>query len=491
MTLARPQARCGLGLLEGLALPAADDRPHPVHAFLGIPYAQAPVGDLRWRAPQPATGWDGVRTATAFGPDSPQAPDPALRGAGHSEDCLHLNVWAPADAAPGSLPVMVWVHGGGFAGGAGSDVNCDGAALAAQGVVVVTFNYRVGLFGFLAHPDLRAESEHGVAGNYGLLDQLMALRWVQAHIAAFGGDARRVTAFGYSAGSASLSLLLTSPLSRGLFSQCILQSPGAGRPLADLPTALAAGAQLGADIEALRQLPSAEVFARTGLLQPKVRGLTTPRVLRPILDGWVVPGDERAALQAGRLQPMPLLVGSNFDEGSLLTKAWPVKTRDDWREMAQANFGAMAQEAMALYPADDDTEARPAVAAMFADTQFNYGTRLLARAMAATGQPTWRYLFTRRRAGQADGPHHGDEVAYVFGNRPDDALVCHTMRDAWLRFARTGHPGGGVLPAWPPAGADADPAMVFGDLPAPGSRWRQPQLDFLERFFQQREASGR
>jgi para-nitrobenzyl esterase len=460
--------------------------------FLGIPYAAPPVGPLRWKAPQPLAPWDGVRDALAFGPDLPQAANARLRAAAQSEDGLYLNVWAPADAEPGSLPVMVWIHGGGFVGGSGSDLRSDGARMAARGIVVVSFNYRAGLFGFLAHPALSRESAQGVSGNYGLLDQLAALRWVQENIRAFGGDPARVTAFGVSAGSASISLLLGSPLAQGLFQQAILHSPGAGRPLSTLKDAEQAGRALGEDIAALRELSTAELFEKTSLLNPKVRGLTTPRVLRPIRDGWAIVEDERPAFEAGRLHAMPVIVGSNADEGTLLTKTWPVKTIADYEQLLRANFGAASAEAAALYPVTTDADAPVRVAEMFADTQFNFGTRLIARAMARKGQPTWRYLFTRRAPGQPDGPHHGEEVPYVFGNLEAvpagkdsavDAAVSTAMMDAWIAFARTGDPNPSGSTAWPPFAPEADNFVVFGDRVSTGSGWRAAQLDFLERFF--------
>jgi para-nitrobenzyl esterase len=428
----------------------------------------------------------------AFGPDFPQAPDPDFRSPGQSEDCLSLNIWTPALDPGARLPVVVWLFGGGFSTGSGSDIRYDGAQLAAEGAVVVTLNYRCGLFGFLAHPALSAESAHGVSGNYGLLDQLAAFAWVRANIAGFGGDPARVTAFGYSAGSASISLLLAAPSAQGLFQRAILQSPGAARPLATLADAERAGLVLGADLVALRALPAHEVLARTSLLTPAVRGLTTPRVLRPIRDGWLLPEDERPAFKAGRMHAMPLLVGSNVDEGTKLTRTWPVDTVAAWRQLVEANFGAAADEAASLYPVRSDGEARAAVAAMFADTQFNYGTRLLAQTMAQRESRTWKYLFTRRRPGQQDGPHHGDEVGHVFGtleaSAPGahdavDAALSRTMRKAWVAFAASGDPNTAGVPRWHAYRADEDNHLTLGDKVEPGAGWRRPQLDFLERFF--------
>ncbi|MGV3571972.1 MAG: carboxylesterase/lipase family protein [Ramlibacter sp.] len=456
--------------------------------FLGIPFAAPPVGPLRWRPPQALQPWGGVRDALAFAPDVPQPPLPFSRAPGQDEDSLYLNVWTPAVRPAAPLPVLVWIYGGGFMGGSGADPCYDGQRLAEEGAVVVTVNYRCGLFGFLAHPALSSESADGVSGNYGLLDQLAALRWVRDNIAAFGGDPGCVTAFGFSAGSASIALLLTSPLAEGLFHRAILQSPGAGRPLATLAQAEQAGLALGDDLAALRALPTREVLARTGLLAPKVRALTRPRVLRPIHDGWLLPHDERAALRAGRLHRMPLLVGSNVDEGTLLTQAWQVATLDACRAQVEGNFGSLAAEAASLYPAASDAQARDAVAAMFADTQFQYGTRLLARAMAPLEPRTWKYLFTRRRPGAADGPHHGAEVGHVFGNlgcdgQPFDEVdeqLSRTMRRAWVAFAKDGDPGVKGWEAYRPAD---DNHLVLGDRVEAGSGWRGAQLDFIERYY--------
>ena len=481
------------GRVEGAALPLR--RGKVVNVFKGIPYAAAPVGPLRWRPPQPVTPWSGVRPALEFGADFPQAPNPRLRAPAQSEDCLYLNVWAPAGAAPGSLPVMVWIHGGGFVGGSGSDLRSDGALMAHRGVVVVSFNYRAGLFGFLAHPALSRESPDGVSGNYGLHDQIAALHWVQRNIAEFGGDPQRVTAFGVSAGSASISLLLASPMGKGLFQQAILHSPGAARPLATLAEAEQAGTALGDDIDALRALPGQALFEKTPLLSPKVRGLTTPRVLRPIRDGRLLPEDERPVFKAGRLHAMPLLVGSNADEGSLLTRSWPIDTVAKYRELVQTSFGDAAAKAARVYPAASDAEVRPRVAELFADTQFNYGTRLLAESMAQREPKTWRYLFLRRRPKQADGPHHGEEVSYVFGTiadappgetadfDPTDRQVSTAMMQSWTAFAASGNPNAPTLPRWAPYDPAADNHMAFGDRVEAGRGWRKPQLDFLDRFY--------
>ena len=479
------------GRVRGVELPAHAGRP-AVRAWRGMPYAAAPVGALRWRPPEPPEAWTGVRPALDFGPDPLQAPMPASAAASQSEDCLHINVWAPAQAAQQPLPVMVWLHGGGFVGGSGADRRADGARLAARGVVVVSFNYRSGLFGYLAHPALSAESASGSSGNYGLLDQIAALRWVQDNIAGFGGDASRITVFGVSAGSASIALMLVCPATAGLFHRAILHSPGTARPLATLADAERAGRALGDDLEALRRLPAAELFALTPRLVPAVRGLTTPRVLRPIRDGVLIPQDERPAFLAGRLPALPLIVGTNADEGSLLTRSWPVRSVAEHRALMQANFPGRLDEALRHYGASDDTQALPRVAEAFADTQFNVGARLLGHCMARQEPRVWRYVFTRRRPGQLDGPHHGDEVAYVFGQLaqgrgqdalpfdPTDVQIADALASAWVSFARDADPGAPTGVEWPRFDAAQDRHLEFGDHVIAGSGYRRAALDFLD-----------
>jgi para-nitrobenzyl esterase len=302
--------------------------PGEISIFKGIPFAAPPIGEFRWRPPAPVKPWLGVRPALEAGPDPMQVPLPmsAARTRPMSEDCLTLNIWTPASRGGENLPVMVWIPGGSFVAGSGADPMCDGENLTRKGVVLVTINYRVGLFGFLAHPALTAESEHYASGNYGLLDQIAALQWIRDNIGAFGGNPNRVTAIGVSAGSASISLLMTSPLGRALFHQAILESPGSFRPLADLEEASRAGQMLGNDVTAMRALSADDILSRTSQFVPRVRGLTTPRVLRPIRDGWVIDRQERDAYLTGRFAAVPMVVGSNFDEGGLFVGAWPVKT---------------------------------------------------------------------------------------------------------------------------------------------------------------------
>jgi para-nitrobenzyl esterase len=482
-TASHPVVRTESGLVSGFG--------GSVRVFKGIPYAAPPVGDLRWRPPAPPLPWQGVRRADAFGADCPQAPSPRTRAPGMDEDCLTLNIWAP-DLEPGATaPVMVWLYGGSYVAGSASDPRCDGESFARKGVVLVAINYRVGLFGFFAHPALTAESPHGSSGNYGLLDTLAALGWVQRNIAGFGGDPERVTLFGVSAGSASISLLLTAELARGRFARTIQQSPGAFRPLAGLAQAEQAGLQLGTDIAALRRLPAEEVLRATPLFVPKMRGLTVPRVLRPIRDGWVIRQDEREAYAAGAILQLPSIVGSNADEGTKLTAGWTVSSPEQLDALLAETFGDGAPRARALY--GQGANVRASVAALFADTQFNSGARGVARGLAAAGAPVYRYLFTRRRPGCGD-PNHGDEVPYVFASlrassaiepAPFDAAdeaLAETMQDAWVRFAHNADPNGGSLPAWPTTLAGED-YLVLNERISVGQGWRREQLDFIDAHF--------
>lgn len=484
-----------LGVVRGAL---ANDR---IRVFKGIPYAEPPVEERRWKPPLPVRAWQGELDASSFGHDCPQATDVNSRAGVQSEDCLYLNIWAPVDARPASLPVMVWFHGGSFLYGGGSEHRVDGAQLASKDVVVVTFNYRVGVFGFFAHPQLTRESEHQVSGNYGLMDQILALQWVRDNIGPFGGDPDNVTAFGVSAGAASIALLLTCSKAHALFHKAILESPGAGRRLASLQQAEDAGAVLGSNIGQLRKVSTVELLKLTHLLTPKVRGLTTPRVLRPIRDGWLIQHDEPDAYRQGKLTRMPLIVGTNLDEGTEATKSWPINTLAQYRTLLADNFGSHAKEAFALYPATHEREVKQRVAELFGDTQFDYGTRLLARAMTEQGGPVWKYLFTRRRAHRNDGPHHGQEVHYVFGNLlapfPGEQPLCddldralsHQIMSAWVNFARTGDPNHDKAPYWSPFDAHDDNFLEFGDRVEMNKSHRREQLDFLDHCFLNGETS--
>jgi carboxylesterase type B len=481
-----PIAHTALGDLAG---DGAD-----IHVFKGVPFAAPPVGPLRWRPPEPAASWTGVRDATQFGADCMQKPLADSRAPGVSEDCLTLNIWAPAQIPQERLPVMVWVYGGGFVDGSASLPLYDGEALARKGVVLVSLNYRTGVFGFLAHRALAEESPRHSAGNYGVLDVIEALRWIKQNIGAFGGDPNRVTIFGESAGASMLDLVLVSPLSDGLMQGAILESPGAMRPLSTLAQAETIADVAGSDLTALRAMPAAEVLALNGMIVPQVRRLTSPRALGPIRDGWVVPRTDTEAFASGQMQRVPLIVGGNSDEGRVFVKNWPIQTVAEARSYGEQNFGASSDTMMSLYHVDSDAAVKPALAYVFGDTQFNYGVRGLARGMSAVQPKTWRYLFTHPPAGETTAPTHSEEIDYVFGNvdkprfvprgkmNAADRQLSESMMEYWVHFAQTGDPNGGSLPQWPPYDAADDQYIAFGDAITAGHSYRTPYLDFVQRF---------
>lgn len=470
-----------------------------VRAFKGVPFALPPVGDLRWKPPVAAKAWSGPRDATQFGADCMQKPRPGSRAPGISEDCLTLNVWTPASAK--RLPVMVWVYGGGFVDGTASLPIYDGQALAKRDVVVVTLNYRTGVFGFLAHRALAAESSNHSAGNYGILDAIEALRWVKTNIAAFGGDPGKVTVFGESAGASMLDMVMVSPQSEGLFQRAILESPGGLRPLSTLAQAEDISDVVGSDLAALRAMPADQVLALNDKIVPKVRRLTTPRALGPIVDGWVVPRTDTEAFGKGEMRKVPLLIGGNSDEGRLFTKGWSITTTFEVEAYADQNFGKSANAMLALYGLDNDAAVPAGLSYAFGDTQFNYGVRGLARGMAAVQPKVWRYLFTRAPSGEKAPPTHSEEIDYVFGNlgaqrfvprgamNADDQKLSNAMMGAWVRFAGTGDPNGGSLPKWPRYDAKADAYLEFGDSIKVGQGYRTKYLDFVGDFLAQQAAS--
>jgi para-nitrobenzyl esterase len=458
-----------------------------VRVFQGIPYAKPPVGPRRWRAPAALDGQGEDLDASAFGPDCVQTRhNPGFlgtRATSVSEDCLYLNVWAPPDAR--LLPVMVWIHGGGFVGGSGANVTYDGRRLAELGVVVVTINYRVGVFGYLAHPGLTRESDAGACGNYGLLDQMAALRWVRENIAAFGGDPANVTAFGESAGATSISYLLTSPLARGLVDKVILQSPGPMRGLTPLEEAEAKGEALGT-LPALRAMHASELLALNDRLVPVFRKVTAPRALGPILDGWSLPREDWAAYDEGAVSPTPMLLGCNGDEGESAGRRRPFATVEAYTAYVRDCFGPQAETALQHYGAAASGLYR-AVADLFGDTQFVFGTRALARAMSRIEPRTYAYWFDAHRAGQAAWPAHGEELPYVFGtlDRPfdgeataysaEDLALSKAIMRAWISFAADGAPRAD----WPRVEPTADHCMFLGDELRPGEFPRAAPLDFL------------
>jgi para-nitrobenzyl esterase len=482
-----------------------------VRVFRGIPYAAPPVGPLRWCPPQPALPWSGVHDGSHFGPDPMQDvnPLPARRSLapGVSEDCLTLNVWAPAEVPAGGAPVVVYFDGGGYVATSGARQRIDGNAYAQRGVVFVTANYRVGVFGYLAHPLLTAESPHRSSGNYGVLDAIATLRWVLENIAAFGGDPKRITAFGGSAGGATCAFMLTSPLAAGLIGRVILRAPSALRPMCTLAEAEEAGRSVGDDLATMRELPAAELLAQSHEAERGGLGLTIPRPLRPIVDGWVIERSDLDAYTSGTFAAVPAIVGNMSGEGGEIIAAVPttavahgneslagrVKTVPLLREYIAATFGEAFDEAWTFYGTASDAEVPQRLADAWGDMMSNYGIRGLARALARRQPKTFRFLFAHAGAHTLDPPGHADDMTYTFGTGDFDArdrAVSDTIVAAFTNFIATGDPNGPGAPHWDPYDLARDNYLTFGGDFAQGSGWRAQQSAFAERFYRSRAPYG-
>lgn len=476
-----------------------------VRSFKGIPYAAPPVGALRWRAPEPAACWSGVRDANAFGPICPQLD--ASNNPTGQEDCLSLNVWTPEAAPAAPLPIMVFVHGGGFNQGSsavsvGDVAVYDGRQLAARGAVVVTLNYRLGALGFLSHGALDAESTDHTSGNYALLDVLAALRWVQANARAFGGDPARVLLFGESAGGVHVCLLAASPLSTGLFSRALVESGGCtASPRA---TANAAGDRLLAATgcatrpDALACLRSQTPEALLRALPADVTGIS-PNDFNPSIDGRVLPGAPLERVAAGTHQRVPIVIGTNANEASRMVPA-TVVTAMQYETAARAylsQYGLNATQVnavLAAYPASGYDSPRAALIALITDSRWTCPARSYLRAFrGAQTEPVYRYFFTRgldpTRAPLAsrDGAYHAIELFYVFGSlniagyRPtdNDLAVSEAVQGYWLRFAATGDPNGAGAPAWPAFESSMDNHLEINAPPRAGAGVRTALCDAL------------
>jgi len=482
------------GLLSGVAGTSPE-----VRVFRGVPFAEAPVGDLRWRAPKPAAKWTGTRNVSEFGAICMQRrPNAAGIGAEPrpmSEDCLYLNIFTAAKTAGDKLPVMVWIHGGALTAGAGSIAAYDGEQLARKGVVVVTINYRLGVFGFFEHPELSKESDRHAAGNFGLLDQIAALQWVQKNIAAFGGDPKCVTIFGESAGSWSTNLLAASPLARGLFHRVIGESGGQFEPMKSLARAEQAGANFGTLAE-LRAKTAEALQTEMGAAFVGANGGYSG----PVVDGWSLPDDVYTIYAKGKQNDVPVLIGSNADEGTMFTPA--TVTLQFMKDQAQRRFGADAEAFLKLYPAQSDTEAWRASADSMRDQTFGWEMRTWARMQTMTGKSkVYLYFFSRVPPGPAAasmGAYHSAEIAYVFhnthrpGTRPweeTDHKLSDLMASYWVNFATTGDPNGKGLPAWPAFDTKSDRLMGLGDRVEVTPIPHKPALDFLDAYFEKQRKS--
>ncbi|HZO55374.1 MAG TPA: carboxylesterase family protein [Bryobacteraceae bacterium] len=462
--------------------------------YKGIPYAAPPVGDLRWRPPQPPKPWTGVRAATEYGNDCMQSE--ASRARPQSEDCLFLNVLTPARSPKDKLPVMVWIHGGGFAAGSGVADQYPSEPLPRRGIVLVTMNYRVNVFGFLAHPALTAESRNHSSGNYGLLDQIAALKWVKANIEAFGGDPARVTIFGTSAGGSAVGRLILSPLARGLFHRASAQSPGREfRPLRSLSEAEKLGEFWGKDLAALRAMHAMDLVRR--LKRAPAGPTDDPAIFWAIVDGWVIPKEDVSLYRRGKVNAVPLIVGNNEDEIELFFRNHAPITLASYRAYVERWFGDKQDRVLDRYPASNDEEAHESFRRLLGDTEFVYPAGAMAGAMSPWA-PVYRYHFTRAR-GPRKAATHTDQVPYLFGNlhlphfgipagtvEPADVRLSEEMMDAFVRFAATGDPNGGTLPRWDRYKAANDAHLEFGNSIKPGRGLHTEMIDFWESIFGRR-----
>lgn len=461
-----------------------------VRIFKGIPFAAPPVGELRWKPPQPVEPWAGVRAADEYGAQCPQLPyaqdspyysPPRKEG----EDCLYLNVWTAASAGE-KRPVMVWIHGGGLTRGTGATTTYHGAALARKGVVVVTFNYRLGALGYLAHPELTAESPQHSSGNYGALDQIAALKWVQKNVAAFGGDPLRVTIFGESAGSTSVNVLMATPLAQGLFHHAIGESGarfarGLARTEAEQAGVAFAKAAGTDSLKALRAMPADTLVA--------IANFRT----QENVDGWVLPDEVRAIFSSNTHNRVPVIVGSNADEMTTLASPATVpKTLEEFRKRVTSQYGDSVKEFDALYPAATDAAVRDAWLGSLRDAGMTLQMRAWARAVSVAGDRAYLYWFGHiapHPNRSALGAYHASEIPYVFSNlirnwnyTAIDRHVADMMSSYWTNFAATGDPNGNGLPRWSPYDAEKEAYMDFGDSFLPRNHLRKAYVDFFERI---------
>ncbi len=473
-----PQIAIDAGTLQGME----SDRGE--FAFLGIPYAAPPVGTLRWQPPQAPAPWQGVREATSYGPACPQVPSPWLpemlgrKQFATDEACLYLNVWTNNLNSAAKVPVMVWIHGGGNVEGS-QEMPPLGPTLAKHGVVVVSINYRLGALGFLAYPALSAESAQHSSGNYGLQDQLEALKWVRRNIDKFGGDPAQVTVFGASSGSLDICNLIASPLAAGYFQRAILQSGVCVDSM--FPSLRKAEAEGQRFVRKLGVSDDSQALS-------KLRTLPADRILQiasqndgfsfdAIVDGWFLREQPALTFARGKQANIPVMVGSNLDEVSIFAspivggKSFRPETVKDYRKWLSRTFKADAAEVFAAYPAHTDSDVHHAFLAMDTDYEFGFGSRLLAHEIALTGQSAFLYNFNYVGTGKfaALGAFHSEESMFLshkywatWTSRPEDAKLSETIIGYWTEFARTGRPDSPGLPPWPAYDVKTDLCQGLG-----------------------------
>ena len=492
-----------------------------IGTFYAIPFAEAPVGELRWKAPVPKQKWDGVFDATVKSgmPPQPVRADSNNQDPLITEDCLNLNIQTPAISKKDKLPVLVWIHGGAFLGG---DSNTDGIAYARQGIVFVSLNYRTGALGFLALPELSAENPQGISGNYGLLDMIEGLKWVKENIAQFGGDPSKVTIMGESAGAIATSMLCASPLAKGLFRGAISESGGSFCPVDSVRT----------NNNGLRDMARAEQYGVDFMHRMGASSLAELRAMDwhkwmedpslsisgfwPTMDGYVIPDDQYKLYEAGQYNDVNILIGTNSDEGAGFLQP---KTLAQFQEDVRAEYGPFAEKVLELYPATDDLEAYNALSDTFRETAFAWHTWVWAKLQQKTGKgKVWLYYFDQfnPRNLPSLGPNgpsaraavHASELPYVFGPdgrpyRDGDKAVSRAMQTYWGNFVKTGNPNGAAaggvapggadkLPEWPVYQDGAQTVMLFKNGTSLIDTPKKPQLEVMDAYFAwRRERAGR
>ncbi|HEY2591120.1 MAG TPA: carboxylesterase family protein [Steroidobacteraceae bacterium] len=503
---AHPVVRTQAGQVEGTVEKG-------IAVYKGVPFAEAPVGALRWRAPQLPKPWVGVKKAATYAPACEQISraNPALGipALPTSEDCLYLNIWSPAKSADERLPVMVWIYGGGFTGGATSIPLYDGTNLARKGVVFVSIAYRLGPFGFLADRELTSESGRS-SGNYGLLDQIAGLKWIQRNIAAFGGDPHRVTIFGESAGGIAASMLAASPLANGLFQGAISESGGSFGPArsddeggVNVPTLETAEhngaaflAALGASTVAeARKLPAEKILKGPGASMMGGR-------FWPNFDGYVLPRDQYLLYSVGAQNDTAVLIGTNADEGAIFPHP---RDAPSFVKLVRAQYGAYTDKILAAYPAGSDEQAARSASALMRDTAFGWNTWTWARLQSRTGKGRVYIYYFNHRPPYPDVPFfkgvgatHGAELAYVFGNpaeqnmhfTEEDRALSEAVMTYWTDFAKRSDPNGDGVPHWQSFTARHPVVMHFDSTPQMGTVPNLKQLEALDGYYAWRRSQA-
>ena len=483
-----------------------------IHGFAGLPYAAPPTGPNRWRPPQPPQAWTAPRLCEY---PSPSAPQPDFMGSPGpvDEDCLALNIWAPADAAGKRLPVMVWLHGGGFVIGSGSILFYDGSNIARKGVVMVSFNYRLGPLGWLAHPALSAEADDDSSGNYGLMDQIAALQWVRDNIAAFGGDPGNVTLFGQSAGAISICRLMCSPPAQGLFHKVICQSGGPTafqrylrRDCGWRSAAETMGKKLekvvGGGLEGLRRIPAMDLIKQAIAKMPLADGEFGGMIWGPVIGGAHQPEDPWEVIRRGGQSQVPVLAGCTADDMTAFVRWLPVNTVSKYRKAIESQAGDLAPALMKLFPCNSDEEVYTSLTAITTVQTFAAPVRLLANAASVNG--SWLYNFSHvpspkyvaamyqctEEQAVAMGASHSLDIPYVFGTlgffpgiTPEDRELSEMMTSYWVNFAKNSDPNGKGLPHWPGHNAQTDRYMDLKPNPTAGQHYQKEACDIAEELW--------